>query len=78
MDYCYRLYLRDGLVTVICIRSFDTDIYYEKDLFVKNSKGEPHRFEEEHEAIEKLNEWYKPEEIDPEYRNANKEFLTRD
>lgn len=45
---------------------FDEPDYYE-ERFVRNSKNEIHVFETEEMAIEKLNEWYKPEQIDEEY-----------
>ena len=35
--------------------------------FVKNSKGETYTFYNRDFAIEKLNEWFPPEKIDPEF-----------
>lgn len=71
----YRLYFYNGLITIVCVQDFDIPDYNES-LFVKNSAGEPHQFKNEHEAVEKLNEWYTPSQIDPEHRTQF-DFLTR-
>ena len=72
----YKLYKRsNGLMTVVCMQWFDEPDYYESN-FVKDSSGEVHIFDTEEEAVEKLNELFKPEEIDHEYRKDPK--LIRD
>ena len=73
----YRLYL-DGnnLITVVCLQHFDEIDYYDYN-FVRNSEGEKYFFDEEEDAIRQLNEWYKSEEIDPEYRRSNSKLLIR-
>lgn len=79
-DVYYRLYQSErigGLITVVCMQWFDEMDYYE-ERFVKTSDGEAHTFETEEMAIEKLNKWYKPEEIDPEYRKDTLKQLVRD
>lgn len=79
-DVYYRLYQSErqgGLITIVCMQWFDEMDYYE-DRFVKTSDGEAHTFETEEMAIEKLNKWFKQEEIDPEYRRAQIEKLIRD
>jgi hypothetical protein len=64
----YRLYLnKKGYVTVLCMQSFD-EYDYSDNRFVRNSQGEKHKFDTEAEAIKQLNEWFKIDEIDPEYR----------
>lgn len=63
----YKLYKRNnGLITVVCLQWFDEIDYYEKN-FVRDSNNEPHSFDTEEEAIEKLNKWFKPSEIEVEY-----------
>jgi len=79
-DVYWKLYKSsrgNGFITVICLQWFDENDYYE-DRFIKNSQDEIHVFETEEMAIEKLNEWYKPDEIDPEYRRSTIENLVRD
>lgn len=44
---------------------YEPDYYEER--FVRNSGDAIHVFETEDMAIEKLCEWYKPDEIDEEY-----------
>jgi hypothetical protein len=64
----YKLYKREnGLITIVCLQWFDEGDYYANN-FVKDSSNEAHSFDTEDEAKEKLNEWFKPEQIDPEYR----------
>lgn len=64
----YKLFkTREGLMTVVCLQNFD-EPDYDHNRFVKNSDGDEHVFETEEMAIEKLNNWFKPEEIVSEYR----------
>ena len=74
----YKLYrqLGNDLVIIVCVQWFDEYDYHE-DRFIRNSSDEIHVFESEDMAKEKLNEWFKPDEIDPEYRN-NSAQLVRD
>lgn len=79
-DVYYRLYKSErleGLITIVCMQWFDEPDYY-SDRFVKNSDGAAHTFETEEMAAEKLNEWYKQEEIDPEYRRDMTQHLIRE
>ncbi len=68
---------RNELVTVVCMQWFDEFDYYE-DRFIVNSSGEVHVFDSEELAVEKLNEWYKEDEIDPEYRRKKRLENVRD
>lgn len=78
-DVYYKLYKmsKNNLITIVCMQWFDENDYY-KENFVKNSSGEDHKFESEDEAIERLNNWYKSDEIDPEYRLDYRKHLIRD
>lgn len=71
----WKLYrsARNELVTIVCMQWFDEGDY-EEDRFIVNSNDEVHTFETEEMAKEKLNEWFEPKEIDPEYRMNSKEF----
>lgn len=75
----WKLYksTRNDLITIVCMQWFDEADYYEEN-FVRNSSDEIHTFESEELAKDKLNEWYKPEEIDPEYIKASSRNLVRD
>jgi hypothetical protein len=73
----YKLYLSSsGFMTVVTMQWFD-EADYVAEKFVKDKDGRDYKFETEQEAIDKLNEWYKFEEINPEYRNRTTNFLTR-
>ena len=52
--------------TVVCMQWFD-EYDYDEERFVRNKEDEIHVFETEDMAIEKLNEWYEPDQIDSEY-----------
>jgi hypothetical protein len=71
-DVYYRLYLssRNSKITVVTMQHFDEYDYHDSN-FVRNIDGEKYYFDTEEEAIEKLFEWYKTEEIDPEYLKGN-------
>ena len=74
-DDCYYKLIRNlhtKLVTVACLQSFD-EFDYDQSRFIRNSQNEIHIFADEELAIKKLIEWFKPEEIDEEYRPASKE-----
>jgi len=68
---------RTDLFTVACLQWFD-EADYDEDRFVRNSNDEVHVFESEELAVQKLNEWYKPEEIDSEYRKLPDLDIIRD
>lgn len=68
---------RNDLITIACIQWFD-EYDYDQSRFVRNSDNEIHVFESEELAQEKLNKWFKPEEIDPEYRTNKNPDLVRD
>ncbi len=74
----YKLYKssRHGM-TIVCMQDFD-ECDYHQDRFVRDSNDRVHQFDTEDEAKVKLNQWYKPEEIDPEYRNSTSNDLVRD
>jgi hypothetical protein len=75
-DVYYKLYKshRNGLITIVCMQWFDEWDYHE-DRFVRNTEGVIHKFSTEDEAKQKLNEWYKPHEIDPEYRDTDTSLI---
>lgn len=71
----YKLYLdRNSKVTIVCMQDFD-EYDYIQSKFIKNSEGKIHKFESEELAIVKLNGWFKPDEIDPEYLNYNDNYI---
>lgn len=53
-------------MTVVEMQEFDEHDYIQ-NRFVRDIYGDIHCFEEEYDAIKKLNEWFTPNEIDPEY-----------
>ena len=75
-DVYYKLYKssRSELFTVVCMQWFDEMDYY-AERFVRNSSDEIHVFEKEQDAIDKLNEWFKPEQIDSEYSRDLKDIV---
>ncbi len=76
-DVYYKLYksTRHGM-TIVCMQDFDECDYYQ-DQFVVDIMGRPYQFDNEQDAITRLNQWYKPEQIDPEYRTPNTNDLVR-
>jgi len=74
-DEYYKLYKssKHGM-TIVCMQDFD-ECDYHQDRFVIDSNGRVHQFDTEDEAKVKLNLWYKPEEIDPEYRNSSNDLV---
>ena len=65
---------RNNLMTVCCMQDFD-EIDYNQSRFCRNSNNQIHCFESEEMAVEKLNDWFKPDEIDSEYRNYNNQLV---
>lgn len=66
----YQLYKSkhlNDLITICCMQDFD-ECDYDQLRFCRNSKNEIHCFESEEMAVQKLNEWFEPDQIDPEYR----------
>lgn len=78
-DVYYKLlrHYKTGLVTIACMQWFDEYDYNEKD-FIRDSEDKIHVFETEDMAIEKLNEWYTKDQIDPEYHSASMKDNIRD
>ena len=78
---CYFQIFKSGrtnMFTVVEMQHFD-ETGYDQNRFVRNSDGDIHCFEKEHDAIKKLNEWFKPDEIDPEYLiTDNDTYIIRD
>ena len=71
----YRLYKTTAnLITIICMQYFD-ECDYDKTQYVRNSNGMAYYFFEEEDAIKQLNEWYEPEQIDPEFRKKDDDKL---
>ncbi len=70
-DVYWKLYrCKEGHVTVVCMQWFDEPDYFQEQ-FIRNDDGEVHVFETEDMAAEKLNAWFKPEEIDSEYLRSS-------
>lgn len=63
-------------MTVVCMQDFDECDYHQSQ-FVVDIMGRPYQFDNEQDAITRLNQWYKPEQIDPEYRTASSNDLIR-
>jgi hypothetical protein len=76
---CYKIYCRpeDGLLTILEINDTEEGDY-DQTRFVRNSEGIVHNYYGKEEAIDKLNEWYKPEQIVHKYRFLSKEKMIRD
>ena len=67
----YKLLLnRDELMTVACLQDFD-ECDYNQDRFFKTEEGRCVAFYDEDNAKKFLNEKFKPECIDPEYRGPS-------
>lgn len=78
----WKLYQdKNSLITIVCMQEFD-EMDYDQNKFVRDSLGNIHTFYSKSEAINKLNNCYKSNEIDPKYlKNPNQgidPFLVRD
>lgn len=64
----YKIYKssKTDLFSVVTMQWFDEPDYY-NERFVRNSKGAIHVFEYEQDAIDKMLEWYKPEQLCNKY-----------
>lgn len=68
-DVYYKVYVdSDDLITVVCMQHFDEDAY-DQNRFYTNGLGESVKFECKSDAIDFINEKFKPEYIDPQYSN---------
>lgn len=77
-DVYYKIYSSEKhKMTVVCLQWFD-EFDYHQHRFVTDLSGDVHVFEREETAIEKLNEWYEPDKIDPKYRRGQIIDLRRD
>lgn len=75
-DVYYKLYLtRDQKVTVVCMQHFD-EYDYNPLKFFKDPDGKSTEFDTEEEAVMYLNQYFRPEVIDPDYVTPNNlEFM---
>jgi hypothetical protein len=76
----YRLYYNSlsKYITVIEMQSFD-EYGYKDSQFVRNSRGDKHKFNSKDAAIDALNSWYSKEDIDPKFvLEKERGFFVRD
>ena len=64
--YYKHLRMDNDLITVVCLQWID-EHDYDQSRFLRDSDSVVHVFETEKMAIDKLNEWFAPYVIDPEY-----------
>lgn len=67
----YRIFLsKEQLLRVVCMQEFD-EYDYDQKRFLRDEDGYPMKFKEELEAIDYLNENFRPDRIDPEFLSPN-------
>jgi len=74
----YRLFksYKGEFITIITLQYFD-EFDYDKNRYVRDKEGVAYYFNDEEDAIKQLNEWYTPEQIDPEYIRSSDSLLVR-